>query len=219
MKVILLQEVKGRGAEGDVVDVAPGFAVNYLFPRKMAIEATPGNVKQLEQRMHNVQARDEARQGDANVLAAKLEGQVVTISAKVGEEGRLFGSVTSALVGDAISEQLGVDLDRRRIETHGHIKEIGEHPVDVSLYRDIKAQLTVNVVSEGQVPSITIEGDAPGDEIVAEGPPVTDEVAAEDGLDAETVSAPPEDLVYGSDRAADEGVSDEEAAPEPLEEV
>ena len=156
MKVILLQELKGRGGEGDVIEVARGFAVNYLLPRKIAIEATSGNVKQLEQRRHNIQKREEQRVGDADTLRSALDGKTVTIAAKVGEEGRLFGSVTSLMVEAAILEQLGVQVDRRKIETHGHIKEIGPHVVDISVYRDIKAQVTVNVVAEGSVPETVV---------------------------------------------------------------
>lgn len=149
MKVILLQELKGRGGEGDVIEVARGYAVNYLLPRKIAIEATPGNLKQLEQRMHNIKKREEQRLADAQGLAAALEGKVVTIAAKVGDEGRLFGSVTAQMIQEAIQEQLGVEVDRRRIETHGHIKEVGAHTVDITLYRDVSAKLTVEVVPEG----------------------------------------------------------------------
>ena len=151
MKVILLQELKGRGGEGDVIDVARGFAVNYLFPRKVAIEATSGNLKQLEQRFGNIKKREEERIGDAGSLASKLDGKVVTVEAKVGEEGRLFGSVTTSHIEAAIHEQLGVEIDRRKIETHGPIKEAGARVIEVSLYRDVKAELTVNVVGEGGV--------------------------------------------------------------------
>ncbi|MBI5231848.1 MAG: 50S ribosomal protein L9 [Coriobacteriales bacterium] len=168
MKVILTQEVKGRGAEGDVVDVARGFANNYLFPRSMAIPATSGNLKQLEQRMHNIRKRDEERISGASSLSEALDGKSVTISAKVGEEGKLFGSVTSVMVEEAIREQLGQEVDRKRIETHGHIKEVGEHPVDVTIYRDIKATVTVNVVAEGApIPTtevVEVEGVAADDE-------------------------------------------------------
>lgn len=191
MKVILLQELQGRGAEGDVIDVARGFAVNYLFPRKIAIEATSGNLKQLEQRMHNIRKRDEARLDEANQLAASLEGKTVTIGAKVGEEGRLFGSVTSPMVEEAIREQLGVEVDRRRIETHGHIKEVGEHPVEISIYRDVKASITVNVVPEGApIPTtvlteeegVTEEGEA-FVEIAEEPAEPVAEASAEDALE------------------------------------
>ncbi len=156
MKVILLQELKGRGGEGDVIEVARGFAVNYLLPRKIAIEASAGNLKQLEQRRHNIEKRESQRVGDAEALRTALDGKTVTVVAKVGEEGRLFGSVTSLMLEEAIREQLGVEVDRRKIATHGHIKEAGPHDFDVTVYRDIKALMTVDVVGEGAVPQTTI---------------------------------------------------------------
>jgi large subunit ribosomal protein L9 len=162
MKVILLQELKGRGGEGDVIDVAQGFAVNFLLPRKIAIPATSGNLKQLEHRSHNIKKREDRRIGDATALMSSLAEKTVTISAKAGEEGRLFGSVTTMMVEDAIREQLGVDLDRRKIETHGHIKELGQHTVDITLYRDVKAQLTVDVVAEGAVVTKTVVAEVEG---------------------------------------------------------
>jgi len=189
MKVILLEELKGRGGEGDVIDVARGFAVNYLLPRKIAVEATPGNVKQLEQRMKNIKVREDARLTDADAMAAALEGKTVTIGAKVGEEGRLFGSVTAAMVGEAIAEQLGVEVDRRKIETRGHIKDTGPHAVEIAIYRDIKAHLTVDVVAEGApVPAevipdthvVEVEG------VAADGEPfveVVEETAEQDAED------------------------------------
>lgn len=151
MKVILLEELKGRGGEGDVIDVAQGFAVNYLLPRKVAIEATKGNLKQLEQRSKNIRVREDARLNESNTLAEALEGKSVKVFAKVGEEGRLFGSVTTVMIGEAIADQLGVEIDRRKIETHGHIKDVGPHIVNVAIYRDVKAELTVDVVGEGHV--------------------------------------------------------------------
>ena len=149
MKVILTQELKGRGGEGDVVDVARGFAVNYLLPRGIAIEATPGNVKQLEQRMHNIKKRETDRVAGATGFKSALEGKTVVISMKVGEEGRLFGSVTAPMIAAAIAEQLGIEVDRRKIETHGHIKELGLHTVDIAVYREIKAELSIEVAAEG----------------------------------------------------------------------
>lgn len=189
MKVILTQELKGRGGEGDVIEVARGFAVNYLLPRKIAIEATPGNLKQLEQRMHNIKKREDARVGDAASMAAKIEGKVVTIEAKVGDEGRLFGSVTAPMVHAAIVEQLGVDIDRRRIETHGHIKQVGPHVVDVAIYREIKAQLTVEVVPEGGQAAPVAE---PVEEAVAEVEVVAEDAAEETVEEAEVEAEAPE---------------------------
>ncbi len=197
MKVILLEELKGRGGEGDVIDVARGFAVNYLLPRKIAIEATSGNVKQLEQRMHNIKKREDSRISDANSLVASLEGKVVTVEARVGEEGRLFGSVTTPMIEAAISSQLGVAVDRRKIETHGHIKEVGPHAIGIQVYRDIKVSLTVEVVAEGAVATTVVsevEGvDAEGEafvEVVAE----TAEQADADVAVDEAVEAAAEDV-------------------------
>jgi len=212
MKVILLQELKGRGGEGDVIEVARGFAVNYLLPRKVAIEATPGNVKQLEQRMHNIKKREDQRLDHAGSLATALEGKSVTIFAKVGEEGRLFGSVTAPMVEEAIREQLGVDVDRRRIETHGHIKETGPHTVDISVYREVKAQLVVDVVAEGTVVTETVVTEVEGVDTAGES---FVEVVEETTEQADATTALGEATDEMSDEAAESG--DEEAAEQPAE--
>lgn len=167
MKVILLSDVKGRGKEGDVIDVARGFATNYLLPRKMAIEATPGNLKQLEARVHNIKKREEAKRSEAEVLAAKVDGSAVVIEAKAGDTGKLFGSVTGGMVADALIEQIGVDVDRRRLDLHGHIKTLGEHVIDVRLYDDVTAQVKLTVVPLGGSPVSKPEVSA-AEEIVAE---------------------------------------------------
>lgn len=193
MKVILTQELKGRGGEGDVVEVARGFAVNFLLPRKLAIEATPGNIKQLEQRMHNIKQRETQRIGDAGSLASALEGKKVTIAAKVGEEGRLFGSVTTPMIHEAILDQLGVDIDKRRIETHRPIKDVGPHVVDVSIYREVRAQLTVEVVAEsaGAEEKTAVKAPATPLEETPETPELEDE---EFGDEASTVDVAEEDV-------------------------
>lgn len=150
MKVILTQEVKGKGREGDVVDVATGFAVNYLLPRKMAVEATKGNMKQLEARQGNIAKRLTERRQAAGQAAHAIEGKIVVIEAKAGDEGRLFGSVTSTMIEDAVADQLGVEVDRRRMDVHGTIKTLGDHVVTVAVFEDVKADLTVRVVAVGQ---------------------------------------------------------------------
>ena len=151
MKVILLKELKGKGGEGDIIDVAPGFANNYLLTQGYAVKATPGNLKQLEQRRHNIEKREEVRIADANKLAERLEGQKIPVIAQVGEEGQLFGSVTSQMIADAIEKTLGIEIDRRRIELGNPIKMAGEHPVTISIYRDIKATVNVVVSSDGSL--------------------------------------------------------------------
>ena len=148
MKVILLTEVKNKGGEGDVVDVAPGFANNYLLPQGMAILATKGNLKQLEQRKHHIAAREENRVADASKIKETLEPLTIKVEARVGEEGVLFGSVTAQMVADAVKAQADIELDRRRIDIKNAIKTAGEHTVSASLYRDIKANITLLVGDE-----------------------------------------------------------------------
>jgi large subunit ribosomal protein L9 len=158
MKVILLTDVKGRGIEGDVIEVARGFAANYLLPRKMAIEATRGNLKQLEARMHNIEKREAAKRAEAEGLVSQITGKTVVIEAKAGEAGKLFGSVTAGMVADALSAQFGIEVDRKRLDLHGHIKTVGEHEIDVRIYQDVTASLVLSVVPIGGAP---VEAEAP----------------------------------------------------------
>lgn len=151
MKVILLGELRGKGGEGDVVDVAQGFAENYLFPNKIAQLATKGNLKQLEERRHVIAKREEKRIADANALKAQIDGQKVTVDANIGDEGQLFGSITTAQIADAVKAQLNAEVDRKRIEHANAIKTAGAHKVTVNLYRDINAVLTVQVGPEAAV--------------------------------------------------------------------
>lgn len=167
MKVILLTELRGKGGEGDVVDVAPGFFNNYLGPQKMAILATKGNLKQLEQRKSNIAKREEKRIADAEALKASLEGKSIFVEAKVGEEGVLFGSVTAAMVADAVKAETGVEIDRKRLEMGSAIKTAGAHTVALSIYRDIKVELALTV------------GDKKEEEPVAEEAVETAEIAEE----------------------------------------
>lgn len=169
MKVVLLGEIKGKGGEGDVVDVAQGYAENYLFPKKLAVAATKGNLKQLEERRNNIEKREAVRIADANTLKETLEGKSVVVDAKVGDEGVLFGSVTSAMIADAVKAQLGVELDRKRIELGKPIKMAGSHEVAVSLYREIRATVTVlvGVTADEEVEEETVEETAEAETEVA----------------------------------------------------
>ncbi|MBE0477476.1 MAG: 50S ribosomal protein L9 [Coriobacteriia bacterium] len=191
MKVILLQELKGKGSEGDVVEVARGFAVNYLFPRKLAVEATKGNVKQLEARRGNIEKREEARRTDARSIATRLEGKTVLIQARAGEGGRLYGSITSQMIEDAILGQLDVEIDRRKLDVHGHIKDLGDHAVSVRLHKDVAATVNVRVEAEGGegVPgaeAATTEAPAPTEEQAAEAEEAEEAAGAEETAGAET---------------------------------
>jgi large subunit ribosomal protein L9 len=167
MKVILLGELRGKGGEGDVVDVAQGYAENYLFRNKIAQPATPCNLKQLEQRRDSIAKREAERISNAEATKAVLDEKLVKVDAKIGEEGQLFGSVTSQQIVEAIKAQLGVDVDRKRIVRGATIKTAGRHAVEINLYRDINAKLVVLV----------------GDE------PVAEEPAAEEAAEPEATEA------------------------------
>lgn len=145
MKVILLQEVKGKGVEGDVIDVARGFANNYLLPQNMAVLATKGNLKQLEQRRNNIAKREAVRTANAEALKETIEAITLAIEARVGDEGQLFGSVTNQMIADALKEQHGIEMDRRNIDIAEAIKTAGEHEAVASLHRDIKATIKMVV--------------------------------------------------------------------------
>ena len=145
MKVILLGELRGKGGEGDIVDVAQGYAENFLFPNKIAQPATPGNIKQLEERRHNIEKREADRIAAAEATKAALDGKSVTVDAKIGEEGQLFGSVTPAQIADAIKAQLDIEVDRKRVGRGNNLKTSGKHAVEVNLYREITAVVNVLV--------------------------------------------------------------------------
>lgn len=179
MKVILLKELRGKGGEGDVISVNDGFANNFLLRQGYAIKATKGNLKQLEERRHNIAKREEARVADANAIASKLNDATVKIVAQVGEEGQLFGSVGTVQIAEAIQEQLGVEVDRRRIELGKPIKQVGTYPVAVSIYREIKGTVSVNVDGE-------FVGDA---EMDSESVETVEEVAADIEAADEAVEA------------------------------
>lgn len=159
MKIILLKELPGKGGEGDVIDVARGYANNYLLRQGFAVLATKGNLKQLEQQRNNIAKREEGRIAQAEELKAALEEKGVVIKAKVGEEGQLFGSVTAQMIAEAVHDERDLTIDRRRVDVRVPIKTVGEHVVAVSLYRDIKADLTVEVV-DAEAPEAALEPEA-----------------------------------------------------------
>ncbi len=194
MKVILLKELRGKGGEGDVISVNDGFANNFLLRQGYAVRATKGNLKQLEERRHNIAKREETRVADANAMAAKLNDATVKVLAQVGEEGQLFGSVGTPQIADAIQEQLGLEVDRRRIELGKPIKQVGTYPVAISIYRDIKGTVSVEVGGEST-------GEPEMDEESVE---TVEEVAADIASDAEAQEA----------EAAEEAAVAEDAAAE-----
>ena len=145
-KLILTQEVTGLGSAGDIVEVKGGYARNYLLPRGLAIVATRGAEKQVESLRRARAARDVRSHEEAETVAARLSGLTVTLPARSGEGGRLFGRITTADVAAAVTAAGGPELDRRRIELPSSIKTTGQHTVTVRMHAEVSAPLTIEVV-------------------------------------------------------------------------
>jgi large subunit ribosomal protein L9 len=147
MKVILRSDRKGLGKRGDIVEVAEGHARNYLLPKGHAIVATDGAVDQAKAMRRARDLRDAADREGAQAIAAKLVATPITIKVKAGAEGRLFGSVTSADVVDAIVAQTSISLDRRKV-TVDHIKSTGTHSATAKLHSDVEFPITLEIVAK-----------------------------------------------------------------------
>jgi large subunit ribosomal protein L9 len=147
MKVVLRDDVENLGRKGDVVDVADGYARNFLVPRGLAIKATRGVIAQAEAMRRSREAREAREREAAEAQAAVLRGARLEISARAGEGGKLFGSVTAADIADALRAQKGVEVDRRKIGLDEPVKELGEVEVVVKLHTEVEASLTVAVVA------------------------------------------------------------------------
>lgn len=146
MKVILKQDVDNLGDAGDIVDVADGFGNNYLLPRNLAMRASRGALKDAEAMRHARVKREAKTLEEATQQKERLEARAVRIPAKAGEDGQLYGSVGNVLVAEAVSEQLGVPVDRRRIPMERPFKELGTHEVAVRIHPEVVATITVEVV-------------------------------------------------------------------------
>lgn len=148
MKVILLQDVKGQGKKGDIVNVNDGYARNFLLPKNLAIEATSGNMKTLEQQKKAMQQKKEQELENAKKLAADIEKLTVVIKAKAGEGGRLFGSVTSKDVIDAVTKISNIKLDKKKLVLPEPIRELGVRQLEVKVYPGVVAKLKVQITEE-----------------------------------------------------------------------
>jgi large subunit ribosomal protein L9 len=145
IEVILREDIKTLGRAGEMVRVKPGYARNYLLPKGLAYEATEGNKKRVAAETRVRAARNEAERTEAERVAATLNDVVLTLTGKAGEEGKLFGSITSQDIADALARE-GHPIERRRIELEHPIKTTGTHPVTVRLHPEVHAQLRVSVV-------------------------------------------------------------------------
>jgi large subunit ribosomal protein L9 len=147
MEVILREDIEKLGSRGEVVKVAPGYARNFLLPKKLAVAASGSNKKIVEQERQAHLRKDAKQKGEAEDLSKLLTGVTVTIVQKAGENNQLFGSVTSKDVADALTAQ-NFNIDRRKIQLDDPIKTLGEFKVPVRLYRDVIAEVTVVVAKE-----------------------------------------------------------------------
>lgn len=147
MKVILKETIPSLGELGAVVEVSRGFARNYLIPQGKALEATPGNLALFEQQRAKLLRRQEKEKMAAQALAQRLSGTVVTLAQRVGEQERLYGSVTAAMVAEALNAQ-GFEVDKKQVELAEPIKQLGSYDVMVRLAAGVKAAIRVDVVPE-----------------------------------------------------------------------
>ena len=145
MRIVLRDDVDNLGKKGDLVDVADGYARNYLVPRGLALKASPGSQKQADAMRRNREARERREREAAEALAAQFEGRTITIKARAGGEGRLFGSVTAVDIAEAVESQTGAVIDRRRIDLDEPLKELGPAELKVRLHPEVTADLHVVV--------------------------------------------------------------------------
>lgn len=147
MKVILLQDVPGTGKKNQILNVSDGYFRNFLLPRKWAMEATPHAVAEVERRNEAERAKEAARRKEAEYLARELKDKVIHLEAKGGEKGKLYGSVTSQEIADALLSQHQIEMDRRKIELPEPIRNAGDSQVTISLYAGLKVTMTVHVTA------------------------------------------------------------------------
>lgn len=144
MKVIFLKDIPGTGKKGEVKEVSLGYARNYLIPNGLALEATPGHLKELKKQEEILAKKAAKGLQEAKNLAEKISGKTVTVKAKAGEEGRLFGSVTAADLAAALSAE-GIKVDKKKIELDEHIKSLGNYTARIRLHPEVSVPVTIVV--------------------------------------------------------------------------
>ena len=145
MKVILKADIKGTGKKGDMINTSDGYARNYLFPRDLAVEASEGNVKNLEHQKAKEAKKKSEDLASAKEFAKRLEGLSVVLKVKTGDNGKLFGSITSKDIADELKKQHGIELDKKKIVLEDAIKVTGSYDIDVKVYPEVHGKLKVNV--------------------------------------------------------------------------
>ncbi len=172
MKVLLIKDVYKLGRAGDIKKVADGFGRNYLIPQGLAVLATPGTLKQVDQIRSKAAARRAELNSEMSTVAEKLEGQYFAFASKAGETGKLYGSITTQMIADAIKAKLGIEVDRHQIECEP-IRNLGEHTARVRLTVDLVPQIKIVVHREGEVVNL------PGSQTAVESVSTAEETSAE----------------------------------------
>ena len=242
MKVVFMEEVEGTARVGEIKNVADGFARNYLLPRKLAAPATDHYIAIAQARAEK-EARRQVRLDEeaSTYLVPKMEGASVTIEVRVGEQGKLFGSVTARDIAGALQEATGVELEHRQVDLRQPIRELGSHEVAVKLTRNVEVQVIVNVEPLGGMPEAEVEAaeaeveaepaeaEAAVEQVPAEEEPAAEEVEAEveaaeaeaepEPVEAEAVveEAPAEEERAAAEVGVEVEVAEAEAEPEPVE--
>lgn len=148
MEVILIQDVNNLGGLNEVVKVKNGYARNFLIPRKMAIEASPSNRKQLEERLKVQKKKEEKMLAEINQVIAKLKESAIKLTAKTGTSGKIFGRITTVMVSRAIREQKGYEIDRRKIHLIDDIKELGSYKAKIDFASGLETEIEIEVAAE-----------------------------------------------------------------------
>jgi large subunit ribosomal protein L9 len=145
MKCILLEDVQKLGKRGELVEVSDGYGRNYLIPRGLAEEATKGKIAELKEKERSRKAKNEKAREEAEASRKYLQGKTVKVVASAGEKGKLFGSITTAQIADALKKQFDVAVSKKEIKVDEHIKEVGSYPVSIRLFPGVEAEMTVAV--------------------------------------------------------------------------
>ena len=148
MKVILQQDVKKVGSKGDIVEVSEGYGRNFLLPKKLAVEATSANLETAKQKANSAARKKQQATDEARLLAAQLEKVSVKVAVRIGEGGKLFGSVTGKDVADALAKEHGIDVDRRKISLKSEVTGAGEYEAVIKVHPEIQSTIRVLVVAE-----------------------------------------------------------------------
>ena len=150
MKVILLKDIKGTGKKDQILEVSDGFGRNYLLPRKLAVEATSEALNSIEKSKQAAKHREDVKKNDAETAARELKGKTVTVKVRAGENGRLYGSITTQEIADALKAQHGVELDKRKIELDEKVTNVGQTTITVKLYAGVATKMNLVIEAAGK---------------------------------------------------------------------